>query len=549
MLETAKAILAKNKIVPSQLPNDVYAVPYLEEIDDNTVVYHIGEYQYRVESINQQNYGVRAVVELMYRGETANKNLLSLYSSRARTEFINKVKGCEPKKIEKHLLNLETELKKHIETKIKKKLITDKKCAPSATDEEKKIAMDFLTSPDIFETIKQDISDLGFVGEDDNKLLCYLIASSRKLSSPLSGIVKAQSSSGKSMLLKTIVNLMPDEEVLDVSRITEQALFWMNEADIKHKLVVIAEREGNDGNYAIRLLQSEKKLRLLAPQKSNDDNVLETKWIEVNGPIALLESTTQTHIEIDNQTRVLELYVDESENQTKLIQEIQKRSRTLEGMLANNNSEIIKKKHKVAQRLLENVNIVIPFADKIQFPSKFVRNRRDCDRYFNLIEACAYLRQFQKPVNEHPNLGRFVEADLVDYAIAYNLAIKVLGANLDELDKRSRELLNHITEMCNEMAENNDSTEDIIFTRRDVMNYLKTKKDIQIYPQTLQNYITPLESEFLEIINTNNRKTFSYRLNLSLDENGNIQNPTQIVGLTSPDELKAKITPKKPRKA
>ncbi|OGS23734.1 MAG: hypothetical protein A2297_04955 [Elusimicrobia bacterium RIFOXYB2_FULL_48_7] len=540
MLKSAQDILTEMSIKGSLLPskNDI---PYLEDSGNENCKYHIGDFEYMAENISQNQYGIRCVLTMLYNGSLKNRNLISLYSSRARSEFLNKAKGVDNNKAEKHLLALEKELLTFLKKKQSEQKVKSGKQAPRISEEDKQKAMEFLKSPDLFEIIKQDVNDLGLAGESDNALLAYLIASSRKLSSPLSGIVKAQSSSGKSMLLKTIVSLMPEEETIDVSRITEQALFWMNDMDLKHKLLVIAEREGNNGNYAIRLLQSEKKLRLLAPQKSADDSTIATKWIEVCGPIALLESTTQTNIEIDNQTRVVELYVDETEHQTQLIQTMQKRSRTLEGMLAKKNAESIMQKHKNAQRLLENVNIMIPYANEISFPVKLVRSRRDCDKFLNLIEVVSFIRQFQKQVHEHGQLStRYVEADLTDYEIAYSLGSKVLGQSMEELDKRSRQILDMIVSMVEEMSERNDSLEEATFVRKNILNYLK-RSGINMHNAVLQKYIEPLvEAEYLELISGGKGKTNVFRLNATINDSGKIE-AAVLTGLTTPAELEAKL--------
>jgi hypothetical protein len=548
MFETAKKIIEDSGLLETSADKKVFSMPYLEEVDEDTVIYHVGEYKYQAQNITKSNYGIRAVIEMHFKKELVNKNLVSLYSSRARMEFVNKLKNVDTKTIERHLLSLETELRMFMERKVKNKLIRDKQKAPDMTDEERKEALDFLMTPDLFKTIEKDIESIGYVGENTNKLLVYLIATSRKLDNPMSCIIKAQSSSGKSQLMKAVVSLMPPEQVFDVSRITENALFWLEGTDLKHKLMTIAEREGSDGaNYSIRLLQSEKKLKMLTPQKNSDDE-MKTTAIEIEGPVAIVETTTSTSLEVDNQTRVFEIYIDESEEQTKLIQYAQKRSRTLEGMLAKRVAEKIVAKHQNAQRLLEPLKVMIPFAEYIEFPSKMTRTRRDCERFLELITAITFLRQYQKTVKEDPIIGRYIEAELTDYELAYNLAVKVLAQNLDELDKRSRELLNHIIEMVNEMSEQNDSVPDITFTRRELLSYLKTK-GINLYPQILHTYIAPLEAEYLEVISGGKGRTSIYKLNLTINEEGKIQMPSLLKSLTTPDQLRAKIAPSKPKSA
>jgi len=55
---------------------------------------------------------------------------------------------------------------------------------------------------------------------------------------------------------------MPQEEVFDVSRITENALFWLQGTDLKHKLIVIAEREGSTGATTLAACSNPKETKV-----------------------------------------------------------------------------------------------------------------------------------------------------------------------------------------------------------------------------------------------------------------------------------------------
>ena len=72
---------------------------------------------------------------------------------------------------------------------------------PSMTEDERNQALALLKDPALLERIKQDLTHMGIVGEDDNKVFVYLIASSRKMKDPLGATVKASSSSGKNNLI------------------------------------------------------------------------------------------------------------------------------------------------------------------------------------------------------------------------------------------------------------------------------------------------------------------------------------------------------------
>ena len=52
------------------------------------------------------------------------------------------------------------------------------------TEEERRAGMELLQSPDLFDRIASDLAALGYVGEELNKQLLYIAASSRKMAGP-----------------------------------------------------------------------------------------------------------------------------------------------------------------------------------------------------------------------------------------------------------------------------------------------------------------------------------------------------------------------------
>ncbi len=65
------------------------------------------------------------------------------------------------------------------------------------------------------------------VGEETNKLVGYLAATSRKLDQPLAVIFQSSSAAGKSSLMDAVLSLMPEEERVEYSAMTGQSLFYM----------------------------------------------------------------------------------------------------------------------------------------------------------------------------------------------------------------------------------------------------------------------------------------------------------------------------------
>jgi hypothetical protein len=99
-----------------------------------------------------------------------------------------------------------------------------------------------LRDPELIDWIREDIARLGVVGEGRLKATLYLIGSSRKLTSPLSGRIQGPSASGKSYPLEWVAQLFPPEDVILATQMTPQALFHMPPDSLRHKFIGGGER-------------------------------------------------------------------------------------------------------------------------------------------------------------------------------------------------------------------------------------------------------------------------------------------------------------------
>ena len=75
------------------------------------------------------------------------------------------------------------------------------------------------------------------------------------------------------------------------------------------------------------MLQSKQKLKQAVTIKDPVTGQFKAEFMEVEGPIAYLETTTSSKINLENATRSFELHLDESEEQTRRIQAAQRRAR------------------------------------------------------------------------------------------------------------------------------------------------------------------------------------------------------------------------------
>ncbi|MDX6768955.1 MAG: hypothetical protein SF051_05440 [Elusimicrobiota bacterium] len=344
------------------------------------------------------------------------------------------------------------------------------------TPDEEAEALEFLRSPDLLDRAVRDLDALGYVGEEANKRLGYLITVSRKLDSPLCGVIISRAAAGKSRLMETLAEIVPPEDVMWYTRITPQALYYAGERDLKHKLVVSGEAEGLLGSdYVLRELISSKKLRLGTPVRDTASGRMKTVEYEVEGPIALLFSTTQPAIHYENATRCFILSLDETEAQTARVHHAQRLGRTVEGFLRSSRTRDLRQLHRNAQRLLRPITVVNPFAPQLAFPTDRLESRREHEKYLSLIEAVAFLRQHRKEIKKFPVDGRereYVEVEPDDIAEANKLFTELFGTSQDELARPSRELLRLIREMVTRQCQRLEIDATAYrFNRRDIREH------------------------------------------------------------------------------
>jgi DNA primase len=386
---------------------------------------------------------------------------LDLYQARARAAFVTSAAaelGLSQEVIKgdlgKLLLALEAEQEKLITAAHAPKV----PAVVSIDDADRARALQLLKSPDLTERIVTDFSRCGIVGESGNGLVGYLASISRKLERPLALLIQSTSAAGKSSLLDALLRFVPEEDRIVYSAMTGQSLFYMGEMDLKHKLLAIAEEHGAArASYALKLLQSEGELTIASTSKDVATGKLVTEEYRVEGPVMIALTTTAAEIDEELLNRCLVLTIDEGRAQTAAIHAAQRERRTLAGLLAKTEREAILKTHQDAQRLLESLAIVNPYAHRLTFLDDRTRTRRDHEKYLTLIDAIALLHQHQRVVKTlHSRAGeqplRYVEVTLDDIALANRLAHEILGRTLDELPPQTRRLLGLIVSMVDEQC-------------------------------------------------------------------------------------------------
>ncbi|MBD8528181.1 CHC2 zinc finger domain-containing protein [Pseudomarimonas arenosa] len=460
-----------------------YRVPPSEpalpiEIDDKELRLLLGDRAYTVRGIEKNlSYEQLKVWLRVSAGDHVHVDTLELYAAKQRTVWLKQAAielGASDDVLRGDLGKLLRAVEQRQDALIKAKLApTQEAAAPVLNAEQESAALTLLRDPALVERIVRDVAAMGVVGEDANALVGYLACVSRKLDKPLAILIQSTSAAGKSTLMDGILALMPEAERVHYSAMTGQSLFYLGEQAMKHKILAIAEEEGvRQAAYALKLLQSQGELTIASTGKDPVSGQLVTQEYRVEGPVMLFLTTTAIDLDEELLNRCLVLTINESREQTEAIHRRQRQARTLAGLVASKEGAALKALHQAAQSLLRPLAVVNPYAEALTFRSESTRMRRDHAKYLTLIDAIAFLHQYQRPVKSTSVAGErvaYVEVTLDDIALANRLAHEVLGRSLDELPPQTRRVLGVVVAHVASEAQRQAVERPVVrFTRKDV---------------------------------------------------------------------------------
>ncbi len=377
----------------------------------------------------------------------------------------------------------------------KKDLTTTKEKTSFINQATKNQCVDFLKNDHLLQRINDAIAKTGVVGEIDNRLLLFLIATSYHSKSPLHGLIQGSSGSGKTKLLQSIYKLLPPENCKTFTRVTESSFYNYGEHALTHKTLCFEDIDGlkEEALFALRELQSNAKLSSSTSQKQESGKIVSGENT-VYGPIASLSCTTKADLYEDNISRCFVIAVDESTTQTNHI--INYQNKLSAGEI--NTTEIQKTQLFIQNciRVLQPLSIVNPYAKHIQLPQNIHKLRRLHGMYQNLIAQVTWWHQYQRKKDTQ---GRLI-AQKQDLQIACEVLLETIILKVDELHGSLRQFYEKLKEAIKIKGE------DYLFNRFEVKIITGLGKS------QINNYLKQLvELEYLQQFGYANRG-FTYKI-------------------------------------
>jgi len=324
-------------------------------------------------------------------------------------------------------------------------------------------------------------------------LLLFIIASSYKTKSPLHAIVQGSSGSGKTHLISKIADLIPQEDVLRFTRITESSLYNWGEFDLVGKLLIIEDLDGlkEEAMFAMRELISNQRLSSSVSIKDKKGNIKSAKK-EVKGVFSSLSATTKGELYEDNMSRSFLLAVDESQAQSQRI--IQYQNQRYAGEIDQKTQEKAKNQLQQIIRVLKDYESINPYATKLELPEEVHKIRRLNEMFQLIIRQITYLNQHNRELKNNKLITQIEDLEQATEVLFESIILKV-----DELDGSLRQFFERLKKHLKSQEKD--------FTQREI------RQAFNISKSQLQRYIINLlELEYIRQIGGYANRGLKYKI-------------------------------------
>ena len=365
------------------------------------------------------------------------------------------------------------------------------------TAENRRKAQAFLSKERLFERLNKLIGSTGIVGEYNTRILLLIVASSYKCKDPLHALIQGSTGTGKTLLLRKIMEMIPESDRHIWTRISDKSLYHAG-SKFKHSSIAVEDWDGlsEEVQYVVREMQSGKRLSSTITQKQANGK-MENVEILAEGPISTLMCTTRGAVYEDNMSRCLLVAIDESEAQTE---------RILDYQYQKDRGEIDTKSEEDAINELQNLvyllqpkKVVNPFAGKIELPRRVHKIRRLNHLFQCFVKQITWWHQMQREQDKNGHIISTKE----DMQLAINLLFETIILKVDELDGSLRQFF----EELKAYVQTQEDKEKYRFGRREIRQVLGVRKS------QLHNYIrTLLELEYIKQVGGYSNKGFMYQI-------------------------------------
>lgn len=291
-------------------------------------------------------------------------------------------------------------------------------------------ASDFMRNSNLTQNTHNLFGNLGMIGQQDNATLLFFIFLTRFFKNPLHAIVMWSSGSGKTHLLQGVAGTVP-----------------------KQHINVTNSRTGDSKQV----------------------------YLHVEGPVCVAGATTRDKIYEDNANRSFLIQIEENPVHEREVMQYQ--GKVAAGLVNFRKYEENINLLKACQLLIEPMEVVIPFAQKLKLPQHVFKKMRTMNHYLTLVKAVTLWNQKQRKITTDQEGNRYLSATLEDVQWANYLCKDALLRKSDELGGKTRHFFESLKDLQTETQKGNP-----VFYAKDIRKYFR------LHPMQLRRFLDELEA-------------------------------------------------------
>jgi DNA primase len=302
-----------------------------------------------------------------------------------------------------------------------------------------KLARELLNQKDLFKTLNNLIGQTGIIGEEQIRLLLYMIASSYKFKYNLHAVIQTDAKESGADFTNKIASLIPEIDRYELD-LTSARTFRYYGHTINNKLLVIPEYKGITESKAIKdlkRLQSKGIIVNDTPKKGSNGLLYTTKQ-EVRGHTSSIGACGKSKRYFENEPRTILVGMD-----TTLEQEQKLMNYDCQLMAGLIDEEKENKAKELLQYVISNIvplEVVNPFANELMLPIGIPNVRTLTMQLMNFVNIVTLFKQHQRKLDHK---GRLI-TQKEDVKTAIDLFLDAIMVNIDELDATTRDFFDKL---------------------------------------------------------------------------------------------------------
>jgi DNA primase catalytic core len=362
-------------------------------------------------------------------------------------------------------------------------------------------ANEFIRSSELTQLTYGLFNNLGMIGQQDNATLLFFIFLTRFFKNPLHAIVMGSSGSGKTHLLQGVAGTVPKQHINVTTSLSENTLYYTPKDFLKNKILL---QEDLDGAYnallPLRELMSNQSISRFSTKTNSRTGDSKQVYLHVEGPVCVAGATTKDKVYEDNANRSFLIQIEESPKHEAQVMEHQ--GKVAAGLIDFKQYEQNINILKACQLLIEPMEVLIPFAPKLELPPHVFKKMRTKNHYLTLIKAVTLWNQKRRKQTTDNEGNKYLISTLEDVGWANFLCKDNLLRKSDELSGKTRNFFESLKELVKQW-------EAKTFYAKDVRKYLR------MHPMTLQRHFNELERRgLMRCVSRSNKPGNEYEISV-----------------------------------